>query len=175
MPEQPPPRDLPTRITISAAALAVLTLKLLAPQRVDITAAALLLLGLVPWMSTILTSVDTAAGGFVLREIRRTQDSHQHEIDRMKFLFEHLVPAEELRHLQQLANDTPLPYDRSYTRPLLDAELRRLAGVGLIARKSGKSFSSMGDSGDVREHFVITDAGQTYLQILQTFRSSPSR
>lgn len=171
MPEQPPPRDLPTRITISAAALAVLTLKLLAPQRVDITAVALLLLALIPWMSTVLASVDTAAGGFVLREIRRTQDSQQHEIDRMKFLFEHLIPAEELRHLQQLADDTPLPYDRSYTRPYLDAELRRLAGVGLIARKLGKSFSSMGDAGDVREHFTITDAGRTYLQILQTFRS----
>ncbi len=149
----------------------VLALKLLAPHRVDITAVALLLLALIPWMSTILTSVDTAAGGFVLRDIRRTQDSQQDEIDRMKFVFEHLIPAEELRHLQHLADDTPLPYDRGYTRPHLDAELRRLAGVGLIARKPGKSFSGMGDIGDVRDHFTITDPGRTYLQILQTFRS----
>ena len=171
MPEPTSPRDLPTRITISPAALAVLTLKLFAPHRVDITAAALLLLALIPWMSTILSSVDTAAGGFVLREIRRTQDSQQDEIDRMKFLFEHLVPAEELHHLQHLADDAPLLYDRSYTRPYLDAELRRLAGVGLISRKPGRSFSAMGDTGDVRDHFTITDSGRTYLQILQTFRS----
>lgn len=171
MPEQPTSRDLPTRMTISAAALVVLALKLLAPHRVDITAVALLLLALIPWMSTILTSVDTAAGGFVLREIRRTQDSQQDEIGRMKFVFEHLIPAEELRHLQHLADETPLPYDRSYTRLHLDAELRRLAGVGLIARKPGKSFSGMGDTGDVRDHFTITDTGRTYLQILQTFRS----
>ncbi|WP_328834781.1 hypothetical protein [Streptomyces europaeiscabiei] len=171
MPEQPPSRDLPTRMMISAAALMVLVLKLFAPQRVDITAVALLLLALIPWMSTILSSVDTAAGGFVLREIRRTQDSQQDEIGRMKFVFEHLIPTEELRHLQHLADDAPLPYDRGYTRPHLDAELRRLAGVGLIARKPGKSISGMGDTGDVRDHFTITDAGRTYLQILQTFRA----
>ncbi|MDH6514260.1 hypothetical protein M2164_000736 [Streptomyces sp. SAI-208] len=171
MSAQPPPRDLPIRLMISVAALAVLTLKLLAPDRVDITAAALLLLALIPWMSTVLASVDTAAGGFVLREIKRTQDTQQDELDRMKFLFEHLIPAEELRHLQNLADDTPLPYDRSYTRPYLDTELRRLAGVGLIARKPGRSFSGMGDSGDVRDHFTITDTGRTYLHILRTFRS----
>ncbi|MEV1069222.1 hypothetical protein [Streptomyces sp. NPDC050263] len=121
-------------------------------------------------MSTILTSVDTAAGGFVLREVRRTQDGQQDDIDRMKFVFDHLIPRDELQHLQNLADDVPMPYDRGYTRPHLEAELRRLAGVELIARKAGKSFSSMGDEGDVREYFSITDAGRTYLRILQGFR-----
>lgn len=168
---QAPLHDVRTRVMVTVVALGVLALKLLVPQRVDVTAVVLLVLALIPWMSTILTSVDTAAGGFVLREIRRTQAGQQDEIDRMKFLFDHLVPREEVQHLQRLSDGEPMPYDRGYTRSLLDAELRRLAGVGLIVRRPGASFTGMGDTGDVRDHFDITDSGRTYLQILKTLRS----
>ncbi|CAM5650138.1 hypothetical protein ADK47_09340 [Streptomyces rimosus subsp. rimosus] len=163
--------DLWTRTAVTVAALVGLALKLLVPERVDATAVALLVLALIPWMSTILQRIDTVAGGVVLREIKKTQAGQQQEMERMKFLFEHLVPREELRHLQALADGTPLPYDSGYTRPLLDAELRRLTGTGLIERLPGRTFAQMGEVGDVREHFALTDAGRAYLEILNGYRA----
>ncbi|MFD7661914.1 hypothetical protein [Streptomyces sp. NPDC059788] len=163
--------DLWTRSAVTVAALLGLALKLFVPDRMDMTAVALLVLALVPWMSSILQRIDTVAGGVVLREIKKTQAGQQQEMDRMKFLFEHLVPREELRHLQALADGTPLPYDGGYTRPLLDAELRRLIGVGLVERRPGRTFAEMGETGDVQEHFAVTDAGRAYLEILNGYRA----
>ncbi|MFH8344063.1 hypothetical protein [Streptomyces sp. NPDC018045] len=163
--------ELWTRSAVTVAALLGLALKLFVPDRMDMTAVTLLVLALIPWMSSILQRIDTVAGGVVLREIKKTQAGQQQEMDRMKFLFEHLVPGEELRHLQALADGTPLPYDAGGSRPLLDAELRRLTGVGLIARRPGRTFAQMGAAGDVREHFAVTDAGRAYLEILNGYRN----
>lgn len=66
-------------MTTSAAALAAPALKLLTAHRADITATTRLLPALISRMPTILTSMDTAAGGPVLHETRRTQDSRQDE------------------------------------------------------------------------------------------------
>jgi hypothetical protein len=166
-------KDTRSNVIISLAALAVLAVKLAAPDRVDVVAVALLVVALLPWLSAIVERADMPGGGsIVLRQVqavKAAQRDQQDQIDNLAFLFEHLVSRDELDHLSRLRDGTPFGYGRDETRPFLELELRRLTNVGLIGREPARGIRTMGDQGDVRDHFHITQAGRRYLDILTSF------
>ena len=65
----------------------------------------------------------------------------------------------------------PLPQTAATPAPAWTPNCGDWPEWALIARKPGRSFSRMGDTGDVSAHFTVTESGRVYLQILQALRS----
>ena len=153
------------RLLISAGALALLWTQIAAPQlRLDAVALGLVVLAVLPWLSSIIESAKLPGGWEVkFREVEREQVKQREDLDLvLKFLLENFVSAHELVHLEKLAAGTPFPFKKS---DAFEAELRRLLGLGLIARRRGKGVRSLLQSGDdVQNHLEITARGREYLQ-----------
>jgi hypothetical protein len=156
-----------SNVVVTVAAAVVLAAKFVAPERVDLTTVAILILALLPWLSSIVERAELPGGGsLTLRRLEVRQRHQQDQIDGLRFLLQRLVSPHELEHLRKLRDDIPLLYSRDETRSYLDGELRRLINVGLLERRPGHGLGTMGDSGDVRQHFEITEDGRRYLDMV---------
>jgi hypothetical protein len=157
------------RLVITASALALLATQFAAPRlRLDAIALGLLVLAVLPWLSSIIESAKLPGGWEVkFREIEREQSTQRDDLDLvLKFLLENFVSAYELMHLEKLAAGTPFSFAKSDT---FEAELRRLLALGLIARKPGKGIRSLFQAADdVNKHLEITPRGREYLQYRRT-------
>jgi hypothetical protein len=153
------------RLLISAGALALLAMQFSAPRlRLDAVALGLVVLAVLPWLSSIIESAKLPGGWEVkFRVIEGEQAKQREELDMMlRFLLENFVSAYELVHLEKLAGGTPFPFSKSGT---FEAELRRLLALGLIERRPGKGIRSLfKSSDDVQRHLEITARGREYLQ-----------
>ncbi len=157
------------RLLISVGALALLGTQLVAPSlRLDAVALGLVVLAVLPWLSSIIESAKLPGGWEVkFREVEREQAKQREDLDLvLRFLLENFVSAYELVHLEKLAGGTPFPFSRSDT---FEAELRRLLALGLIRRKPGKGIRSLFQAADdVQNHLEITDRGREYLEHRRT-------
>jgi hypothetical protein len=153
-----------TRVLISVGALALLAAELAVPSlRLDAVGLGLVVLAVLPWLSSILESAKGPGGWEVkFREIESKQIKQGEVLDQVeRFLLENFVSAYELAHLDKLAAGTPFPFSKSDT---FEAELRRLLALGLIQRKPGKGIRSLFRAADdLQNHLEITARGREYL------------
>jgi hypothetical protein len=156
------------RVLISIGALALLTTQLAVPSlQLGAIALGLVVLAVLPWLSSIIESAKLPGGWEVkFREVEREQAKQREDLDLvLRFLLENFVSSYELVHLEKLANGTPFPFSKSDT---FEAELRRLLSLGLIQRKPGKGIRSLFQAADdVQSHLEITARGREYLDYLR--------
>jgi hypothetical protein len=153
------------KLAISLGAVLLLAAHIAFPRvRLEPSALGLAALAVLPWLSSIIDSAKVPGGWEVkFRQVQDEQMKQREDLDGVvRFLFESFVTRDELVHLEKLAAGSPFPFRPS---PEFEKELRRLIGLGLIARKPGRGIRSMFEAGDdVRKHLDVTDRGREYLQ-----------
>ncbi len=84
------------------------------------------------------------------------------DVTELQFLFKYFVNRWELLHLQKLNLPGPFDYEMS---PDFEGELRHLRALGFIDNISGRGLRSMPPSGNLKDHFFITEHGVEYLNL----------
>jgi hypothetical protein len=159
----------PARAGISILFLTALVIQVLEPGRLDLIAVVLLVLAVLPWAAPFLESAELPGGWrLTLRDVANRQQEQERQLEIMRFLIGHFANPNEREHLRKLRDAAPFPYNRDETRPFFESELRRLLAVGLIQRLPGEGIRTMGDEGDLREYFTITEEGRRYLAFLDS-------
>jgi hypothetical protein len=132
-------------------------------DRVDSTAALLLVIGALPWLAELLNTLELPGGWKVsFRDIKREQTEQREQLEQLQLAVRLLLTEHELRHLRELASQNPLPLHRGdWTNKNYEMELRRLRALGLIEGSVGDYFR-VGD--DAHKHLRITQEGIKYLQ-----------
>ena len=157
-----------TKMAISLVALVLILLHMgWSEIRIDSITIGLLVLGLLPWLAVLLESAELPGGWKVrFRELQGEQEKQKGDIESLKFLVGHFVTDAELHHLKKLADKQPFPFHQGPETSFFEGELRRLRSLGLIAGKPHKGVRSLLEQGgDVKDHFLITDAGRKYLEL----------
>jgi hypothetical protein len=153
------------RLIISGCAVGLLVAQFLSPRlKLEPVALGLAVLAVLPWLSTIIESAKLPGGWEVkFREVEREQARQREDLDAvLRFLLENFVTDHELVHLKKLASGEPFPFKKS---DAFEGELRRLLGLRLIERRSGRGIRSLFRVGDdVGSHLLITDRGREYLK-----------
>src|SRR6476646_3008855 len=155
---------LPVKICVSLLALAALFLHVfMKNDRVDGTAALLLVIGVLPWLAELLNTLELPGGWKVsFRDIKREQTEQRQQLEQLQLAVRLLLTEHELRHLRELASKNPMPLHRGdWTNRNYEMELRRLRALGLIKGSVGEYFRA-GD--DAHKHLQITEEGIKYLQ-----------
>jgi hypothetical protein len=160
-------KDWKLRAAVSLVATAALVVALVFPGRVDTVAIALIVLAVLPWAASFVDTAELPGGWrLTLRQVVVRQDEQQDQLEMMRFLITHFASAYERDHLAKLRDGVPFQYGNDETRPSFEQELRRLLSVGLIERVPGKGIRTLGEYGDLREHFTITSDGRRFLRLL---------
>jgi hypothetical protein len=158
---------------ISVLFLGALCVQVFDPGRLDTVAVVLLVLAAFPWAASFLETAELPGGWrLTLRHVAIRQEAQERQLEIMRFLIAHFANPNEREHLRKLRDGTPFPYGRDETRPFFESELRRLLAVGLIQRLPGQGIRTMGDSGDLREYFSITEEGRRYLDLLDSWTAT---
>src|SRR6516164_7668603 len=157
--------SLPLRVklTVSLAILLVFCLHLfLKTDLVDGTAALLLAVAILPWLSDLLDTLELP-GGWKLhfRNLEEEQTKQRRQLEQLQLATRLLLTDAEMQHLKRFAGAAPMPLHRDYTTPFYEKELRRLKALGLIEGSVG-DFLRKGD--DARAHLKITLEGAKYLE-----------
>ena len=132
-------------------------------DRFDGTAAALLAIGILPWLANLLDTLELPGGWkFHFRNIEAEQAIQRNQLAQLQLAVRVLLTDNELRHLKELAGTNPLPLHRGdSTNKIYETELRKLRALGLIKGSVGDYFRT-GD--DAHKHLQITEDGIKYLQ-----------
>ena len=157
------PLRLPVKICVSLFAVFVLGLHLFwKNDRVDGTAALLLAVAILPWLSDLLDTLELP-GGWKLhfRNLEEEQTKQRRQLEQLQLATRLLLTDAEMQHLKRFAGAAPMPLHRDYTTPFYEKELRRLKALGLIEGSVG-DFLRKGD--DARAHLKITLEGAKYLE-----------
>lgn len=152
------------KIFVSLLALIALSMHVvLKNDKVDGTAAALLAIGILPWLADLLDTLELPGGWkFHFRNIEAEQAKQRDQLEQLQLAVRLLLTNSELRHLRELAGTNPLPLHREdWTNKIYETELRRLRALGLIKGSVGDYFR-VGD--DAHKHLQITEEGIKYLQ-----------
>lgn len=151
------------RATISIVAVVVLLLHVRSAFKLDAVALAIVALGILPWLSSVIESAKLPGGWEVkFRQVETEQARQREEIATLRFLVENFITGYELIHLNKLASDEPFAFHKSDT---FAAELRHLLALGFIDRKPGKGMRSLfAAADDVKNHLAITERGRDYLK-----------
>lgn len=166
------PNDTKTRATViarllvSVVAISAAVVHMIRPAFIpDAITAGLLLLGALPWLSSIIKSIEiTGIGKLELLEQR--QASLQREVDALRFLVSGFVTDWELVHLQKLGADGPFEYVRGADRAdRFVGEIIRLRDLGLIKKTVEHSLWDIPLSGDLKRYVALTPRGRTYLSL----------
>jgi hypothetical protein len=155
---------LPVKVCVSLLALAALFLHVfMKNDRVDGTAALLLVIGVLPWLAELLDTLELPGGWKVnFRDIKKEQTEQRQQLEQLQLAVRLLLTEHELRHLRELASKNPMPLHRGdWTNRNYETELRRLRALGLIRGSVGDYFRA-GD--DAHKHLQITEEGVKYLQ-----------
>jgi hypothetical protein len=106
-----------------------------------------------------------------VRAVQDEQARQRADIDGiLRFLLQSFATGFELTHLRKLESGDPFPFNRSAE---FAAELRRLASLGLIARRPGRGVRSLFEAGDdVRNHLEITGRGRAYLEYVRQMENN---
>jgi hypothetical protein len=162
--EKPQLLHLPIKICVSLLVIVALFLHVfMKNDRVDGTAALLLAIGILPWLTELLDTLELPGGWKVnFRDIKREQNEQRQQLDQLQLAVRLLLTEPELLHLRELASDSPLPLHRGdWTNKNYETELRRLRALGLIRGSVGDYFRS---GGDAHKYLQITEEGIKYLQ-----------
>ncbi len=154
---------LPVKLLVSLFALFILFLHVFAKNdRVDGTAALLLAIAILPWLSDLLDTLELPGGWkFHFRNIEEEQTKQRKELEQLQLALRLLLTDAELQHLKSLVGTAPIPLHRDYTTPMYEKELRRLKALGLIEGSVG-TFIRNGD--DAHKYLAITKEGLKYLE-----------
>jgi hypothetical protein len=157
------PLRLPVKICASLFAVLVLGLHVFGKNdRVDGTAALLLAIAILPWLSDLLDTLELP-GGWKLhfRDIEEEQAKQRKQLEQLQLATRLLLTDAEMKHLKNFAGTGAMPLHRDYTTQFYEKELRRLKALGLIEGSVG-DFFRRGD--DARAHLKITKEGRQYLE-----------
>lgn len=174
------------RLVVSAAALALIVVKLVRPgTRIDAVVLGLLALAAIPWLSEVIQSAKV--GGFSIEfkvdRLERRQDTQRllqeeqaREIRQLRFLVSNFASPAEVAHLTKLASGAPFPVIKDGTYSYFRQELHRLRGLQLIEGQPDKGLRSMdSEGGDVKDHFRIRDEGKEFLLLLAETQEDDSK
>lgn len=98
--------------------------------------------------------------GAAMRMLGRRSEARLEEKVLVSLLVLCYVNEEELGHLRRFDGHAPYLYERT---ALLQGELRRLRGLGLLRNVPNQRVATMPATGDLREHLASTNEGQKYL------------
>ncbi len=136
-------------------------------DRLDIIALGLIVVGLSPWLATIIKSLKVGGVEVNFQEVEKKIDQQGDEIKRLKFLITHLIPEWEYQHLASLASSEPFIVNLDQTPREFESELRHLRAMGFIYHKNKFSISEFAQKGErvknVSEYFGLTDSGRELL------------
>ncbi len=94
------------KIVVTAAAAVLVVLHQWV--KFDTIALGLLFIAVLPWLSSFLQSAELPGGWkFQFDQVREEQLKQKDEIERLKFLIEGFVSADELKHLERLNSNEP--------------------------------------------------------------------
>lgn len=171
--EQPSVAALPGAV-ISGCSLALLTAHVTLraggvglAEGLDPITLGLAALALSPFVARVFRSVKV--GGLELTFIEQSVKAQGEEIDRIKFVLEHLVSEPELAVLAKMSENAPYLVSTAVAANAFKGELRRLRALGFIEARPGRSVEGMylgeGTSRDVHEHFRVTEKGRRFLKM----------
>jgi len=154
---------LPVKIAVSLLTLAILYLHVFGKNdHVDGTAAVLLVISILPWLSDLLDTLELP-GGWKLhfRDLEEEQAKQRKLLEQLQLATRLLLTDKEMEHLTRFAGTAPMPLHRDSTNQFYEKELRRLKALSLIEGSVGDFFRK-GD--DARAHLKITAEGRRYLE-----------
>jgi hypothetical protein len=139
----------------------------------DMTALSLLLVAILPWLSSFLQSAELPGGWkFQFNQVKEEQQKQRDDIKYLKFLIEGFVSEDEWKHLKKLNSNEPFQIKLDDTTKYFEEELRRLRSLGLVANPPEKGIRSLlindGQIRNVKEHFYITEKGKEYLKFRES-------
>ena len=112
-------------------------------------------------VGTLITALATIVAALFSREQRR----QKREIDGLSFLLAHFLPRWEFDHLQKLARNEALAYDKE-RYPGFEQEVRQLRDRDLIVpKKDGFRVSNLPSRGTLQEYYKLSRDGETYLEL----------
>ena len=137
----------------------------------DVIALGLTLVGLSPWIATVLDSTKFGGVEVRFREIRSQVESQRSDIDILKFLIGHFLSRDELGLLTKLASQDSYEIDVGVFATEFQSDLRHLRGLGFIDNHEGKGVRAMYQldpttaKRDVRQYFFVTESGRKFLRL----------
>lgn len=150
-------------------AVIALVIHVSAPRLLDAVGAGLVIVGLLPWLSSIIKSIEVAGIGKLelqVKEVTERLTLLQEEVDGLRFVVSGFVTEWEFVHLTKLAAKGPYEYVRGPNRDdRFVGELVRLRDLGLVEKLVEFSLHDIGFSGDLKAYFKITERGRTYLRL----------
>ena len=133
----------------------------------DAVALGLAVVGLSPWIASIIKTLKLGGFEVSFQEVRARVDKQGADIRQLQFLISNFLPRWELEHLRNLANEKPFIVDLNTASPAFEAELRHLRSVGFIDHTQ---FGGIGEfirgeprTKNAQDYFRITDTGREYL------------
>jgi hypothetical protein len=146
----------------------------------DVIALVLIVVGLSPWLATIIESFKLGREGAELkfREVEEKIEQQGNDIRQLKFLISHFLPEWEYNHLVNLASSKPFIVNLDETPGAFADELRHLRALDFIRHKDGSSsisdFIQKGDRvKNVSEYFKVTDSGHELLDYRRDDKPRP--
>ncbi|MEH2069032.1 MAG: hypothetical protein V7K47_12855 [Nostoc sp.] len=134
----------------------------------------LVVIAFLPWLTGILSKAELPGGWKIefIQQIQEEQVRQKYEIEQLKFLIEGFVTENELNILKRLNSSESYLVKVDNTSIFFSNELDRLRRLGLISNREGKGRATLlkndGQKREVKEHFYITDKGQSYLKFRES-------
>jgi len=175
---------LAARILITVVAILVLLLKLfVAPALFDSVGLGLVVLALLPWLATVVSSAEFPGGWkFEFQAVKEEQRRQAQDIDVIKFLLSNFLTEDECRHLEGIASDKPYPAKQDGTTSFFEKEMRHLQALGFIIKGNpGSGVGALmraineakGADVNVKDHFETTPRGRDYLRLRHEVLAGP--
>lgn len=165
-----------TRIAISSIAGAAAIAHMAFPPFIpDLITAGLLLLAISPWLAPVFKSIELTGVGKLelqLDAVEKHQSKLQLEVDSLRFLVSGFVTDWELKHLDRLSREGPVPYKRGPERGVGDRfvqEIIRLRDLGLVSKKTDTPLWDMALQDDLSKYVQLTERGRMYLRLRSEF------
>lgn len=162
-------KQLVAKIAVSTVALLVAIFAMIdapAAGRVTPMVFALLVIAALPWLASVVDSVEIPGLKLQLKKIDANVQRQGADVEVLKFLMSGFVTNDELVHLRKLSAGEPFPFVPGPETAFFLEELRRLRSLGLISGHPGKGIRSLERTrNDVKDHFFITERGTQYLTL----------
>jgi hypothetical protein len=110
----------------------------------------------------------------MIEKIRERQDRQEERLDDIHLILPLLLPDNEVKHIKKLFARATSGYRGSHP---LRTEIRRLASIGLLSRKVGRSIAEMKDGADfdLEEYVELTKLGRQWAVRLQDIEATAEK
>jgi hypothetical protein len=166
------------RVALSAVAVAAAVAHtLFRPFIPDAITAGLIILAPLPWLSSIIKSIEVAGVGKLELQVEEVKEKQalrllREEVDSLRFLVSGFVTEWELTHLKKLAAEGPFRYEKGADKDdRFINEIIRLRDFGLIAKRVDYSLYDIPLSGDLKQFVELTERGRTCLKLRQQLQA----